>query len=476
MKYAIYPPIGFARLGNSPDEFFVGPETPGAPGKELLPDGREQDVTRYKDAGYRMKRQGARFHLFELPDGGGEPRPATLSADAAVRWRVTLANKKDAVVRPSAPPEWPTKVRVDPARRDRLIQATAEVRGASATPRALEGVYRAAPDRTTRVRLGDLRTDASQRLIVLGGIGRSETLVGAPIGGSFYNNPDWFDDVGDGPVTATVELPGAAPVEATPAWVVVGPPDFAPHTLGVVTLRDVIREVAIRSGWLPRPVSPVFEADIRPLIERARGLRHVDRTAAWGQVSQDWPRLSSAAPADRALRLDTRRLIATVEDALQGFELQGWQHDALDAWVNGQFTAGVAPSSSRPAELTRAALDGTVGQGFEPGIEAGINLTDPSLYIHTPFEYRLDTAMVEAGDVTALMALPWQADFLKCSRGWWPTQRPDRAPQAAGADREWLRPTMSHRQLVDDVMKLGVISPDAAGAVVEQGRHPSLPG
>jgi hypothetical protein len=33
---------------------------------------------------------------------------------------------------------------------------------------------------------------------------------------------------------------------------------------------------------------------------------------------------------------------------------------------------------------------------------------------------------------------------------------------------------MSHRELVDSVMKLGVISEDSAGRVVEQGRDPDL--
>jgi len=32
MKYAIYPPIGLARIGNSPTEFFIGPERRGSRG------------------------------------------------------------------------------------------------------------------------------------------------------------------------------------------------------------------------------------------------------------------------------------------------------------------------------------------------------------------------------------------------------------------------------------------------------------
>jgi hypothetical protein len=31
----IYPGVGIARIGNSPDEFFIGPETPGEPASPI---------------------------------------------------------------------------------------------------------------------------------------------------------------------------------------------------------------------------------------------------------------------------------------------------------------------------------------------------------------------------------------------------------------------------------------------------------
>ena len=48
----IYPSIGVARLGDSLDQFFVGPEAPGCPPN---PDGG------FKDPEGRIKRQAARF-------------------------------------------------------------------------------------------------------------------------------------------------------------------------------------------------------------------------------------------------------------------------------------------------------------------------------------------------------------------------------------------------------------------------------
>ena len=51
----IYPGIGIARIGNSPTEFFIGPETPG---EVVAP------VNGFKDKAGRIKRQAARFRLY----------------------------------------------------------------------------------------------------------------------------------------------------------------------------------------------------------------------------------------------------------------------------------------------------------------------------------------------------------------------------------------------------------------------------
>src|SRR6476659_5255186 len=53
-KIRIHPAIGVARLGNSPDKCFLGPEVPG-----IYP-----DATKYRDEEFRLKRQAARFRLF----------------------------------------------------------------------------------------------------------------------------------------------------------------------------------------------------------------------------------------------------------------------------------------------------------------------------------------------------------------------------------------------------------------------------
>src|SRR5687768_5823760 len=100
MEYRIYPPIGVARVGNSLTSFYIGPEIPGHPGYEQSGQGTETVVKQYKVDEDEIKRQAARFRLFEVPDGAKAPRPAQLPAGATVEWTVHLVNKKGGVSRP----------------------------------------------------------------------------------------------------------------------------------------------------------------------------------------------------------------------------------------------------------------------------------------------------------------------------------------------------------------------------------------
>ena len=118
------------------------------------------------------------------------------------------------------------------------------------------------------VYLGELRTDGSGRLIVLGGRGKSASYSGAQAV-TFANNEGWHDDIADGPVTAAVSFDGRTlPVD--PAWVVVAPPNYAPQQKSVRTMWDLMRDVAITAGMLTKPARPSFEHDIRPIFEPGR--------------------------------------------------------------------------------------------------------------------------------------------------------------------------------------------------------------
>lgn len=84
VRAAIHPAIGIARVGNSSDEYYFGPEIPG--GLPIAPDG-------YKDASGAMKRQAARFRVFGLDAEGRVVRELT-AQDATIQWTLHLANKK----------------------------------------------------------------------------------------------------------------------------------------------------------------------------------------------------------------------------------------------------------------------------------------------------------------------------------------------------------------------------------------------
>ena len=287
----------------------------------------------------------------------------------------------------------------------------------------------------------------------------------------------------DGQVLAEITFSGSAPVQATPAWVIVAPPDFAPATQGIVTLFDVMRQAAIERRELKLPVKPSFKQDIWPMLRRAAGLRWVNSQPHWKTFSSDWKRLSDPAVSEKHLRADNAERLRQVasQGRLHNFHLRSWQETYLQAWEDGNFSNdfdGNLPDTGvlSPDVLTRTVLDGGVGQGFFPGIEAGVIITNQSIYAE-PFRIG---ATVAPGDLTALMALPWQADFLKCNGKWWPSQRPDDAPQEddpVNHIEEWARSIDDHRALVNNFGRLGfIVSKEINGgdAFVEQDRDPNF--
>ena len=70
VTYRIHPAIGIARLGDSPDDYFVGPEAPGVMPPLIRADGTGSAPGKYKDAAHRVKRQGARFRVYEYVYSG----------------------------------------------------------------------------------------------------------------------------------------------------------------------------------------------------------------------------------------------------------------------------------------------------------------------------------------------------------------------------------------------------------------------
>ena len=96
--YAIHPGIGIARVGNAPDLFFIGPETPGQqPVSPVQCEAHNgQTVPSWKDDKGKVLRQAARFRVYGV-NAAGEAVKEIVDGDGVnIRWRVHLANRKAA--------------------------------------------------------------------------------------------------------------------------------------------------------------------------------------------------------------------------------------------------------------------------------------------------------------------------------------------------------------------------------------------
>ncbi len=261
VKAAIYPAIGIARVGNSPDEFFIGPEIPWP---ATLPAGS------YKDARGALKRQAARFRVYGL-DGRGEVVRELTADDAQITWKVQVANKKAAWY------EFDVAMDISQAKPVSLrnsnitdrAQLSIDPGPVTITGKDQSGAqYRFDKGRFLGepVYLGELRTDEVGRLLFLGGHGSSRSPFGNNPPTTFANNDGWCDDVSDGPVDAEVLYQGER-LEVEGAWVATTPPNYAPDLISVQTLWDVIFDT-LNGLYVTAKAKPSFMADILPLLNQ----------------------------------------------------------------------------------------------------------------------------------------------------------------------------------------------------------------
>ena len=312
MTFKIHPAIGIARVGDSPDDFYLAPERSGALPIECnaagltTPDaqGHEPPITTFKDAQGRVKRQAARFRAYAYDEANPQGRELKAgdtvtfvrqktgqSIEATlldVQWTVYLANKKASWYRfeeldgehgyGSDHPLRNPGVTGDEPRRRLIIdpgpQSVSFVPEKKQTAQFAAGVNPQAPQSfppplspSSVDYLGELRAtqqDGHYRLLVLGGRGNSGSVrsgLGEPSIQNYANNDGWFDDISDGPVTATllcktVKVDGRDPLPTQagnisvsvddPAWVIVGYPRFAPQIVDIVTLNETVEDVAVR--------------------------------------------------------------------------------------------------------------------------------------------------------------------------------------------------------------------------------------
>jgi len=290
--YRIHPAIGIARVGNADaNTFFIGPELPG-----LGPTGDSTVGSKVPDfkVGGLLKPQAARFRVWEYVEKRGKLEPSreiTLDVKdcAYIAWRVHVANRKASFFEfnylqgestGTPPPRRNAGVTnrrtldIDPLARQiggrNVSGPRYEFRKGMSSNSTSELWPNPAPVDPIEY-LGELRTDPVGRLIFIGGKGRARGLPGKTLGDAF-NNDGWFDDVSDGRVTVELGMKvngqlkvyGQDQVEG--AWVICGPPDFAPSIESQVTLYDVLYDMAATLMKLPTNEA-IYDTVLKPLVE-----------------------------------------------------------------------------------------------------------------------------------------------------------------------------------------------------------------
>jgi hypothetical protein len=309
MQFKIHPAIGIARVGDSTNSFYLAPEEAGQlpidcdqDGNTQIVDGHEKLITHFKDDQKRIRRQAARFRVYgydESNQAGKEvqigqhiqvvnPKTGHLTTGEVVdiEWTVYLANKKACWYEfqeldgehgyRSKHPLRNADITDKNARLQLIIDpgpqtvsyTDAKQRSAQFAQGKNPGSVQTFPPPLTPfsiTTLGELKVTQQHkhnRLLVLGGYGNSgsfKTGFGQPMIEHYANNDGWFDDTSDGPVQARIKYkmlpkdgqPSKKPqylyanVE-TSAWVIVGYPRYAPQLLDLITMDEVVYDVAVR--------------------------------------------------------------------------------------------------------------------------------------------------------------------------------------------------------------------------------------
>lgn len=504
----IHPAIGVARVGNGDGaDYFIGPEIPGAVFKPNANGAGKAGA--YKDHKGRMRPQAARFRIWEYAvqlDKSYKPTREITTAEAEIDWKVHLANHKAAFykfeglkgegVAPAslrnAARTKREELQIDPRPRRILSTDRGPIEfkpGNGSDPKAEKWpVYPAAhplaPQKIIDY-LGELRTDPDGRLLVIGGKGwaRSENstapaTAGQPpveptLGPNYANNDGWFDDVSDGPVTATITykkgkepVAGTSRLDALGAWVLVGPPDYAPNVRAVVSLYDLLIDVAAReidlgkvaafdkSSWgflsdlaaeLAGKASgaasltkfmPHYERDLEAILRAGLDSAYVypsnsTHSGIGGTVSAQGlgkpppgkPDFANHAASVKSVReyafgwlrappgmthpKPTAAYMPKLLDDTNtpGLSVPVTQFLMFAQWAAGNFVSAPIkyPSPPRPQDLDRAATEACIGGAFYPGIEVGWQIRAGKLFLE-PFRIDQNAKSRYHGETTTITA------------------------------------------------------------------------
>lgn len=310
--YKLTPAIGVARLGNSPNEFYLAPLTIGGmPGAcDDKGNATGETVVSFKDAEGRVKRMGQPFRILQTNDQDETKEITLKSPDVkSIEWTVHLANKKAAwyqfselqgnlllgeansyanqevpLRNPDKASNERQKLIIDPGPRTISGRNKRIELDRDSIPESYpfgsfppKNITQGLPINT----LGRLITDSEGRLIVLPGYGRAGG--DEPIS-SYGGANSWFDDISDGIVHCRLNWNDGTRQEMT-SWIIAGSPNYAPELTNISTLDDTMFDVGVRcfdfvpemcknGAWI-EDYHADYGRDILPIIQRISGYQWV---------------------------------------------------------------------------------------------------------------------------------------------------------------------------------------------------------
>ncbi|WP_327440615.1 LodA/GoxA family CTQ-dependent oxidase [Pseudomonas donghuensis] len=453
VRASIHPAIGVARVGSSPDAYLLAAQVP-------FPELRKAGSSH--DENGQLKREAVEFRVYGY-DADGQVVAELNAENAKVTWTVHVANAKAAWFKFRHAMDVPSLADTVVERRNPSITDPSERRRLviDPGPRSIVGrneegkaEYRfdTGHFKDLEVSLGELRTDGAGRLLYFSGLGVSQSPSGAPlevthVEDAFGNSVDWHDDIADGPVDALVVFDGRViPTEG--AWVASAPPNYAPDLKSWRTLYDLLEEVFVGEGWMPKKTATSFTSDIYPILSRLSSLQWVNKASAaifghgapfdFGspefidkvcrqhggehvdiykplrhtiqrmfRVQTEHPSDPGAWPWQYGDAFGTTPREKTEPHLHLALVEGGARYEHLQNWVKGDFEAdwGAVPAppttidgypvEQQPSALDRAALDFCVADAFHPGIEFTWPMRHASLF-SKPF--RIKRSMTDERD------------------------------------------------------------------------------
>lgn len=478
-RFAIYPAVGVARLGDSP-EFYIHPDEPTldlSPVTFDLPlNPNLTKIGKFRDSSNRIRRQAARFRVYEVKWRAynnktwipSDPvKHIKAGSGVELKWKVSVANAKSfaAYAPPAAnkdPPLLATRTK---------LSATADISSTGFLTHKVLTVAKAAPSRPNDIVLGAITVDADGNLLFVGGEGQcfSDGTPFDTANGVLFQ-AKWFDDVCDGKIECEVLENGVSKGSALPAWIVTGKPAFSQAMPEIESLYDIARVMAVNRGMWPFDRTTSFVRDVFPFLRAVERLRWTSRKArgvhTTGQVLVN----KSSALADFADKANAtaRALRRNFFDRLTypRLPLHSY-HDAtgaIDENFDNAFVRAQAARPPKPKSMPEMWDTFIVGTTYwhiyhlsrdrytdDYDRVAGIP-AQPAFATQTPLEqldtlnrahmgtmlggstmpglevgfrvgewptwmmaFRINHATVNPGDLTASLSVPWPKDYSACS-------------------------------------------------------------